>query len=612
MAHNRRGVVRPPVIDGVARQAASSGSSSSDADRAPAAGPFAGADTPVEPTPVIPDSAFAGEGSRHDVLSVSSEPVSPAGGETPIPPPDELLARFRSEERQSEAGSEAAEPTPDFAGGSGIPLGDPETTEPTTPVEPTPMEPTLVEPTAGEPGPAEPAPAMPDEQPRHIEEPRPAGKSAAQPERRRSVAFPAFLSTVLGALLGAALVYGLAYTGYLPNASNRTGVAQQPPAAVNEDLVARIAALESRPAAEAGPDLQAPIEQLNNRVAALESRPQSAATAPGPDLQGPLNDLDARVAALETRPDEAPLPPDLTPIEGRIAALESTSGAVAANGEAITALRNELTQVRDSIQPPPPPVDLGPLQSGLIALGGRVDALGNRATVEDLAVLRNDVVAMRQQLSGLDARLNDLGGRLQESQAGLTTLRTEFDTAQAEAAANPAPDPVTEAGRLAVSLRTAFATGQPYRAPLDELRALLPALAEPPEPIQTRLDEGLKTQPEISAQLQSALPAMLAARPIDPNAGPAAGAMDWMRTVLAVRPTGEGAGEGVDAQIGRLESAVAAEDYSGAAEIMRGLPEPVQAGSGTLVADLMARAAGVTLLADIDTAVAALRMENEE
>lgn len=84
-------------------------------------------------------------------------------------------------------------------------------------------------------------------------------------------------------------------------------------------LEARVSRLEQRPQPQS-PDLG----PLNARVATLEQRPppQAAAPAPAPDL-GPL---ERRVTTLEQRQ-----PPDLAPLEARIAALENTSRTIESN-----------------------------------------------------------------------------------------------------------------------------------------------------------------------------------------------------------------------------------------------------------------------------------------
>jgi hypothetical protein len=111
------------------------------------------------------------------------------------------------------------------------------------------------------------------------------------------------------------------------------------------------------------------------------------------------------------------------------------------------------------------------------------------------------------------------------------------------------------------------------------LRAAQPDAAVPTD-IANGAITGLARPDVIAAKFQAVLPAMLAGRPASAGAGWQDGALDWLRSAIALRPTGEMAGDTPEAVVSRLEGAIARRDYAAAETLVMALPQPMQAAAG--------------------------------
>lgn len=166
------------------------------------------------------------------------------------------------------------------------------------------------------------------------------------PEESDSALWPFIATGICGAIAGLALAYGLATTGYWPQAAGQSGAIadiRQNMANLQGDVIARVTAIETRleslTTASETTDLAAlgnEIETIEQRLAALEQAPVSGET---PDLAGldtRFTDLSARLDALESRPV-----PDTagTEVTGRLSTLSEQQS------EAQTALSDAQAQV---------------------------------------------------------------------------------------------------------------------------------------------------------------------------------------------------------------------------------------------------------------------------
>ena len=289
-------------------------------------------------------------------------------------------------------------------------------------------------------------------------------------------------------------------------------------------------------------------------------------SAPAPVLQADprLAQLGSAIPELQTVTQTTQS--ELSALNARVAGLEKAGGTAVASA---------------------PPVDLGGVQADIAALSARVDGLGAAPTN---AVAATDVDALKTDLAGFGTRLDELGARIGTTEAGVRTLETSVTATTAALAEQPADvGAVLQLPLVLSGFESAFATGRPYETELAALRAAVPDAAIPTD-IANGATTGLTRPDVIASQFATVLPAMLAGRPANPDAGWQDGALDWLRSAIALRPTGELSGDDPEAVVSRLEAAIARRDYAAAETLMAGLPEPMQAAAGDVPGLIRAQA----------------------
>jgi hypothetical protein len=268
---------------------------------------------------------------------------------------------------------------------------------------------------------------------------------------------------------------------------------------------------------------------------------------------------------------------DLSALNGRVAGLEKAGGAPATGA---------------------PAVDLSGVQADVAALAARVDQLG---AAPANAVAPAAIDALKADLAGFTSRLDELGARVGTTEAGMRTLETSVSQTSAALAEQPADvGAVLQLPLVLSGLESAFATGRPYETELAALRAAVPTASVPTD-IANDASKGLTRPDLIASQFAAVLPAMLAGRPANPDAGWQDGALDWLRSAIALRPTGEMTGDDPEAVVSRLEAAIARRDYVTAETLMTSLPQPMQSAAGDVPALIHSQAEAGKFLESIRT-----------
>lgn len=240
------------------------------------------------------------------------------------------------------------------------------------------------------------------------------------------------------------------------------------------------------------------------------------------------------------------------------------------------------------------PVDLGAVEGDIAALNARLDTL---AATPAPAADTGAVDALRNDLVALGTRLDEVAARLGTAEAGLRTVETTVTETTATLAAQPGDiGAVLQLPLILSGFETAFATGRPYAIELGALRAAVPHAAIPTA-IANKAEAGLTRPDIIASRFATVLPAMLAGRPADPEAQWQDGALDWFRSAIALRPTGEIEGDTPEAVMSRLDSAVARRDFVTAEALLAELPAPMLA-AGEDVPALIAEQAEATRFLD--------------
>lgn len=403
------------------------------------------------------------------------------------------------------------------------------------------------QPKAEKPQPAEQPAPQPEavEPPRAIPTPPTSPTPAAPPLRQARLAMPwsaISIAALGGALLGTALTYALVNLVPMP-----TGPLPF------DDPTPALTSLEAR---------------LTGIEAAL---PQLQDTA----LKTQLS-LDATITQLDTGFAQART--DLDALAARLASAESAIPTAAT-------------------------VDLAPLTAQLETLESRVTAIAAGASSADAA-------ALAESLTGIEASLAELTTRLGATEASLGQLdaiRDELDAAKAAIAAQTQTlgganvGPAIRLPLVVSGLETAFAAGRPYGAELTSLTTLLPDLVVP-QALLDAAETGLARPDQLLTQFRAAVPAILAGRTAESTGDWGKDAIEWAKGVLALRPTGELAGNTPEAIVSRLEAAMERQDFVGAAGLLGQLPEAMQSAAGAV-------GEGIRAHAQADGFVAALRVQ---
>jgi hypothetical protein len=99
-------------------------------------------------------------------------------------------------------------------------------------------------------------------------------------------------------------------------------------------------------------------------------------------------------------------------------------------------------------------------------------------------------------------------------------------------------------------------------------------------------------------RFEDAVPDILAARDTA-NADWTQSAIDWAKSLLALRPADEVEGDGPEAIVTRLESAMIRRDYAAATALFEQLPAAMQAAAAPVASDIRLHAEAYGLVEDL-------------
>ena len=281
-----------------------------------------------------------------------------------------------------------------------------------------------------------------------------------------------------------------------------------------------------------------------------------------PTPPAPVGIADPRLAQF------APAIPELETVT------QTTQSEMAALNQRVGALETAEPAAAAAPAAAAEPADLSAIEADIAALTGRIDTLAaTPAPTADTGATD----ALRTELAALGTRLDEVAARLGTAEAGLRTLDTTMTQTTATLADQPSDiGAVLQLPLILSGFETAFATGRPFATELGALRAAVPD-ADIPTAIANKAETGLARPDIIASRFQAVLPAMLAGRPVNPDAQWQDGALDWFRSAIALRPTGEIEGDAPEAVMSRLEGAIARRDFVSAETLLASLPAPMLA-----------------------------------
>jgi hypothetical protein len=380
------------------------------------------------------------------------------------------------------------------------------------------------------------------------------------------------------------------------------------------DLTARNANArpEERPAA---PETPPPGTRERNPIVdtAAANWPLLGGVAVGGAVLGTiLTYLLANALPLPTR---GPGVPDLSPeLTAQGEKLDALSGAVTSLQESTTrtqvsldatiaqldaglaAANQSIADVRAAIPEPAPPVDLAPLETQMRTLKAQVDAIAAGASGADAGAIAQSIASLETGISSLTTRLNGVDSTV-------ASLRTDLDAARdrlsqhIDAALPNEVGPALKLPLILSGLEGAFATGKPFQAELDALRAVLPDFVVPAT-LSASAASGLIRPDSLYGKFEAALPEILAARD-GTNQDWTQSAVDWAKSLLALRPAEEIEGDSPEAVVSRLEGAMERRDYAAALALIDALPQVMRDEASLISADIRAHAEADKLVADL-------------
>ena len=314
-------------------------------------------------------------------------------------------------------------------------------------------------------------------------------------------------------------------------------------------------------------------------------------------------------------PSRTPAVPDLTPeltaqgekldaLSGTVTALQqsttrtqvSLDATIAQLDSGLAELKQSVADVQASIPEPAAPVDLAPLENQLKTLKAQVDAIAAGASGADAGAIAQSIADLETGITSITTRLNGVDQTV-------VSLRTDLDAARdalsqhIDAALPNEVGPALKLPLILSGLESAFATGKPFQTELDALRVVLPDLVVPAT-LTTAASTGLIRPDALDAKFRTALPAILGARDTN-NQDWTQSAIDWAKSLLALRPADEVEGDSPEAVISRLEGAMTRRDYAAALSLIEALPQVMRDEATSVAADIRAHAEAAQLVADL-------------
>lgn len=291
--------------------------------------------------------------------------------------------------------------------------------------------------------------------------------------------------------------------------------------------------------------------------------------------------VDTRISSLSTTVPElqtvtSTLQDELATLTARVAGFESTSetGQPAAEPQAAAAT-NQLT-------------------ADLAALSARIDDLSqapqtvtahadrNAATIE---AMEADIAELRQATADARARIDGVTSQV-------ATISTDID------AGVTADTQVLQMPLIVSGLQAAFSTGTPYDGEIAALRQIMPELSIP-EPVLAKAMTGLDRPDMVARDFNAVLPDILAGRPLNADGDWQEVTSDWIRGVMAIRPTGAVEGNDPEAIVARIEAAIARGDFAAANTELATLPQPMLAAAGDVAGKIADQAAAQSFLSTL-------------
>ncbi|MFD1695933.1 hypothetical protein [Roseibium aestuarii] len=397
---------------------------------------------------------------------------------------------------------------------------------------------------------------------------------------------PGLGSLLFAAVFGGVVVvsgaYGLHVAGVLPVVGQ---------GAEQSALQARLAELEQRLTTSGG----AALDAAETRISAIEDK---ISALPGTDagsgeVEAALSDLRSGLDALTERVN---------------AGAGAPGGANEGLAQDLAAVRADLSRLEGQISAGADvSASLDTVQSGLEAAVSRLDSVEATAKAAQSAVSTSDVslktisdsqARASESLAALSSDVQTLSDRVASNQSAVAEQIEGLSQRLAAVEATMGDATARELAARALSiaaLKSAVDSGRPYEAELAAVRAGLPGGMDLAA-LESHAAAGVSPAPALIAEFPAVSRAMFGEiiRP-ERSDDVFQSLLSSAKSLVAVRGPGDESGEGPEAELRRMETAVARADLDVALAAYDKLPEPVQAAGADWAARARARVAVDTL-----------------
>ncbi|WP_196260222.1 COG4223 family protein [Pelagibacterium limicola] len=384
------------------------------------------------------------------------------------------------------------------------------------------------------------------------------------------------------------------------------------PAAPSEPAPAQKPAAETKPAAAAAAPRDAPKNMSGPQkpsVAANPAPPPPLLALAATGLGGALAGLAAAygLAIAGHWPQAGGVSQDaFSALEIRMGRAENRLELNTAN---LSGLEERVGAVEAAPVPQLPsdlltPDALAPLEERVLSLDERIEAVATGIPADQSSAFSEEIARLGGALAEIESRLDQPDDVVDALSTSLETLSSRLQALESMAAAQADIDAMrAERDRFArlpaatAALETAVTAGQPFGAELAAVETLVPELGIT-NAVRTIAANGVKPTREIARNFRALVPALLAARPQDPQAGWLDTFLAQAQSAIALRPI-EGEEDTPEVAVGRIERALDNDDAAAARALILDLPEPMQAVAAPVRTDLDAVIAARALVSDI-------------
>ncbi|MCF6325984.1 MAG: hypothetical protein L3J21_01685 [Devosiaceae bacterium] len=276
--------------------------------------------------------------------------------------------------------------------------------------------------------------------------------------------------------------------------------------------------------------------------------------------------------------------------------------------------------------------ELAAIEKSISDLNTRLNAVAAGSTSEDAAKIGADIAQIQadflnfpekiqsQIQNNLDLQISDIKAQIAQIASTTTILDERLAQAIATIEINEKnisdldqvnldkiPSAETQSGQnqtlqaslylplALMGMETALASGKEFDTELQSIALYLPSL-QIPDLVNEMASNNRPLPSLIIENFNRAIPAMLAAKPKNPDAGWSQQLWDNMRSLLALRPVGQTEGDQTENLVSQIEAAINRSDFSAAAGLITQLPPPMILALGELNSQITALGSANNLL----------------